>query len=108
MDLTSYNICPRCLGRNFSMDIDAPDNLEESISRALLLISCADCRIHSMCYICSNIFQNINNQLIEYISQEIKIQTSNLTHCDRIRVDKDIIEKEQGNPKKNRSQCGKY
>ena len=102
MDLTSYNICPRCLGRNFSMDIDAPDNLErgEYIQNNLYDESCADCRIH-MCYICGNIFQNINNQLIEYISQEIK--DSNIEFDTLLigsRVDKDIIEKEQEIQKK--------
>ena len=95
MDLTSGKICPRCLGRNFSHDIEAPDNLVrgEYIQNNLNQESCAD---GTPCYICGNIFQNINNELIEYISQEIT--DSNIefdTFLIGSRVDKDIIEREK-------------
>lgn len=98
MDLTRGNICPRCLGRNFSCNIEASDNLVrgEYIQNNLHDESCADCRIYANCYICGNIIQNINNELIEYISS--KLEYSNIefdTFLVGSRVDKSILKREQ-------------
>ncbi len=103
LDKTGGNLCPRCLGRNFSHDIDASDNLVRGkyISKNLYEAGNKYCSqndsVNSVkCFICDDIFQEINNKLIEYIFSEIK--DSNIefeTFLVGCRVNKDIIQKEQ-------------
>lgn len=97
LDLTSGNICSRCLGRNFSGDIEASDNLVrgEYIWKNLYDESC-DCVTDVKCFICDNLFQEIDNNLTQYISNELN--GSNIefeTFLVGSRVDKDIIQREQ-------------
>lgn len=112
MDETNGNICPRCLGRNFSKDIDASDNLVrgELILKNLNTskirtnihfnsvnknIEENDCLNVSECFICHDLFQIINNDLIESIHnqlEDLNIEFDNfLVGC---RVDKDILKRE--------------
>ncbi len=97
LDLTSGNICPRCLGRNFSCDMEASDNLVrgEYILKHLSHESC-DCIADVKCFICDNLFGNIDNNLTQFISS--KLDDSNIefkTFLVGSRVDKDIIRREQ-------------
>ena len=113
LDKTGGNICPRCLGRNFSLDIEASDNLErgEFIRKKLNeaefdknelfevvnnYIHNNDCMDSTECHICHDIFRIINNDLIE----SIYLQLNNLniefeTFLVGCRVNNDILQKEK-------------
>lgn len=97
LDLTNGNICPRCLGRNFSCDMEASDNLVrgEYIQKNLN-DKCTDCITDAKCFICDDLFHKIDNELIEYISS--KLEDSNMefeTFLVGSRVNKDILQREQ-------------
>lgn len=113
LDETNWNICPRCLGRNFSKDIDASDNLVrgEFILKNLNTSEIGTSR-HSnsvnknigdnnhlnipKCFICHDIFQIINNDLIKSIQIQLKdLDIEFDTFLVGCRVDKDILQREK-------------
>lgn len=99
MNLTGGRICSRCLGRNFSHDVDAPDNLVrgEYIQKNLIEAdgSTLDCPIDVKCFICGDIFQGINNDLIEYIFNNLKDSGIEFeTFLVGSRLKKDIIQRD--------------
>lgn len=107
LDGTNGNICPRCLGRNFSLDIEAPDNLvrgelilkkvmeDQSVKNNPESVS-NDCLTATECFICHDIFKVINNDLIEsifLILKDLKIEFDTfLVGC---RVNNDILQREK-------------
>jgi tRNA pseudouridine synthase 10 len=96
MELTKGNICNRCLGRNFSKSIEGPGNLiRGEYLRKILADSNEDIPKSSTCYICNDLFDDLDN-MIEKIIEVIKtkdIHFSNfLVGC---RVDPEIIEREK-------------
>ena len=113
LDKVGGNICPRCLGRNFSHEIDATDNLVrgEFIRNKLIEpeihrnkpsefvnrnICNNDCINIAECYICHDIFQIINNDLIESIALQLKnLNIEFETFLVGCRVSADIIKREK-------------
>ncbi len=96
MELTNGNICNRCLGRSFSKTIEGPGNLiRGEYSRNLLEDSNENMTKSSPCYICNDLFDDLDN-MIEKIMEVIKnedVHFSNfLVGC---RVDPEIIEREE-------------
>lgn len=99
MDLTGGKICPRCLGRNFSKEVEAPDNLVrgEYIRKNLVESdnNTLDCPINTKCFICDDTFGKINDDLIEYISDKLKDSDIEFeTFLVGSRLKKGIIERE--------------
>lgn len=96
---TKKNICPRCLGRIFSHDLEASDNLV----RGEIILNqikppetdhdyCKDIE----CYICHNIFLKINNNLVDQIFNKINdLNIQFETFLVGSRVEKNIIERER-------------
>jgi tRNA pseudouridine synthase 10 len=96
MDITDGNICNRCLGRSFSKTIEGPGNLVRGKNlRKLLELSDQNIPKNSTCYICHDLFDDLDN-MIEKILDVLKtqeIQFSNfLVGC---RVDPEILEREE-------------
>ena len=94
--LTSGNICNRCLGRSFSTTIEGPGNLIRGERlRKMLEDSNENIPKSSACYICNDLFDDLDN-MVEKIIELIKtddIHFSNfLVGC---RVDAAIIEREE-------------
>ena len=99
MDEVEGKICCRCMGRMFSHDLEASDNLVRGEYIRVQIQnnanSCIDCSKVPECIICNNIFLKINNDLIEYISNCINDADIEFeTFLVGSRVNKDIIEKE--------------
>lgn len=101
--VTDGNLCARCLGRNFSQDIEASDNLVrgEYISKNLYETGDKNCTINDCsnnvkCFICDGLFRKINNELIEYVFNKLKyLNIKFKTFLVGCRVNKDIIQREQ-------------
>ena len=94
--LTSGNICNRCLGRSFSTAIEGPGNLLRGEHlRKILEDSNENIPKSSACYICNDLFDDLDN-MIEKIIELIKTEDIHfynfLVGC---RVDSEIIEREE-------------
>lgn len=101
MDITEYNLCAHCWGRIFFQEIEAPDNQErgKQIMNALKGSSDRkeiDSNHVNHCSICQDIFQFMENGLIDDIKKYIEdsgVQFSTfLVGC---RVPSQIIQKEE-------------
>ncbi|MFZ0443027.1 MAG: tRNA pseudouridine(54/55) synthase Pus10 [Methanobacterium sp.] len=95
VEITEGNICNRCLGRCFSKIIEGPGNLiRGEYLRNLIEESGENIPKHSECYICKDLFDDLDNSIqrvIDILEKE-EIQFSNfLVGC---RVDSEILEKE--------------
>jgi tRNA pseudouridine synthase 10 len=99
LEKTGNNICPRCLGRIFSLDLDLSDNLvrgEYILNQVQSPEICYDCSRDIECYICHNIFFKINNELIEQIVNKINyLNIEFKTFLVGSRVKDDIIKRER-------------
>ncbi len=97
MDITKNPLCTRCWGRIFSKDVEGVDNHErgEYINQILIENSCENGSLSNNCYICHNIFQFLENGLIEDIKKNIEDSrvefTTFLVGC---RIPPEIIQKE--------------
>ncbi len=94
--LTSGNICNRCLGRSFSTTIEGPGNLVRGEHlRKILEDSNENIPKSSACYICNDLFNDLDN-MIEKIIELIKAEDIHfnnfLVGC---RIDSEIIEREE-------------
>ena len=96
IDITDGNICNRCLGRSFSKTIEGPGNLVRGKKlRKLLELSDQNNPKNSTCYICQDLFDDLDNMIEKIIDvlQTKEIQFSNfLVGC---RVDPEILEREE-------------
>lgn len=97
LDKTNGNICPHCLGRIFSHDLEGTDNQErgnyilETLSNA-----CTESTDPPDCFICGNIFDKIDKELTEYITDELKnLNLEFSTFLVGCRVNKDMIQREK-------------
>ncbi len=95
IEITEGNICNRCLGRCFSKIIEGPGNLiRGEYLRNLIEESGENIPKRSECYICKDLFDDLDKSIqrvIDILEKE-KIQFSNfLVGC---RVDSEILEKE--------------
>ncbi len=97
MEITEGNICNRCLGRCFSNAIEGPGNLiRGEYLRKALEDSNVNTTQSSSCYICNDLFDDLDNMIEKVINhlETEKIQFSNfLVGC---RVDSEILKKEEG------------
>ncbi len=75
MEITDWNLCSRCLGRKFSKIVEGPDNkyrgeyVRQTLNEAKANNITAD-----SCYICGNIFDRVENGLIEKIISKIEVE----------------------------------
>ena len=95
IEITEGNICNRCLGRCFSKIIEGPGNLiRGEYLRNLIEESGENIPKRSECYICKDLFDDLDNSIqrvIDILEKE-EIQFSNfLVGC---RVDSEILVKE--------------
>lgn len=100
LDKSHGNLCTRCLGRIFSHDIEGTDNLERGKSILETIGNKNSISKESIkplnCFICHNLCCEINDDLTEYIVNEL--ENSNLefsTFLVGCRVNKDIIDREK-------------
>ncbi len=95
IEITEGNICNRCLGRSFSKTIEGPGNLiRGEYLRNLVVESNENIPKRSECYICKDLFDDLDNliQRVINILETEEIQFSNfLVGC---RVDSEILVKE--------------
>ncbi|MCE5214366.1 MAG: tRNA pseudouridine(54/55) synthase Pus10 [Methanobacterium sp.] len=95
LEFADGNLCPRCMARNFFHDIPSSDNLE----RGEIIFKNLDLELTNEsdgnCFVCNDIFQSIDNGLVEQISnklEDLNIEFTNfLVGC---RVSKDITRRE--------------
>jgi tRNA pseudouridine synthase 10 len=84
LDASGGNLCDRCLGRNFIPDIEATGNQErgEYIRKSLAVELCKETNENnpinevnsensSVCFVCNDIFQFIDDILIEHIVSKL-------------------------------------
>jgi tRNA pseudouridine synthase 10 len=82
MDTAGGHLCMRCLGRNFSQDIEAADNRERGEYIRTILAE-VDIKDHSKdydkkstnddnCFVCHNLLEFMDNGLIENIIDDVK------------------------------------
>jgi tRNA pseudouridine synthase 10 len=96
MEITQGNICNHCLGRNFYPKVSGSDNVERGKYVKNLLVSSDNLlEKRKSCYICGDIFLNLNkisNIVIKTINS-VEIEFSNfLVGC---RLSEEILEKEK-------------
>ena len=97
MEMAGGNLCDRCLGRNFSKIIEGPDNQYRGEYVRQILNETNDSALNEdSCYICDNIFDSVENGIIDKIIDKINrdhIEFSTfLVGC---RVPKEILSKEE-------------
>ena len=97
MEMAGGNLCDRCLGRNFSKIIEGPDNQYRGEYVRQILNETNDSALNEdSCYICDNIFDSVENGIIDRIidkinSEHIEFSTF-LVGC---RVPNEILSKEE-------------
>ncbi|HML06362.1 MAG TPA: THUMP domain-containing protein, partial [Methanobacterium sp.] len=94
--LSKGNLCDRCLGRSFSKIVDGNDNKHRGeIVRKLLNEDCNSSKTDS-CYICNNIFDIMQNSIIEKIISKIDEENIEFsTFLVGSRVSSEILEREE-------------
>lgn len=97
MEITRWKLCNHCLGRNFSKTVEGDDNRHrgEYISQTLSGMNYSTPN-SDPCHICGNIFDDIENEIMEKIigkinQEEIQFETF-LVGC---RVSPEILIKEE-------------
>jgi tRNA pseudouridine synthase 10 len=95
LEFTDGNICNNCFGRIFSKQLEGPGNFSRGQSiRKMLEDSDQNIKKESKCYICNDLFDDLDNMIdmiIEFLKTE-QIQFSNfLMGC---RVDSEILKRE--------------
>ena len=97
MEMAGGNLCDRCLGRNFSKIIEGPDNQYRGEYVRQILNETNDSALNEdSCYICDNIFDSVENGIIDKIIDKINREhiefSTFLVGC---RVPKEILSKEE-------------
>ncbi|HEX3013585.1 MAG TPA: tRNA pseudouridine(54/55) synthase Pus10, partial [Methanobacterium sp.] len=97
MEMAGGNLCDRCLGRNFSKIIEGPDNQYRGEYVRQILNETNDRALNEdSCYICDNIFDSVENGIIDKIIDKINREhiefSTFLVGC---RVPKEILSKEE-------------
>ncbi len=96
MEITKLKLCNRCLGRQFSKSIDAPDNKHRGeFIKQILTEEGYHVQDVDSCYICNNIFHKIKNGLIENIIKKIDGCCEFSTFLVGCRLREEIIQKEE-------------
>lgn len=97
IELSRGNLCDRCLGRSFSKIVEGPDNKHRGETvREILSKDSNIASITNSCYICNNIFDIVQNDIIEKII--CKIEEENVefsTFLVGSRISPDILKREE-------------
>ena len=73
MEMTGGNLCDHCLGRKFSKIVEGPDNKYRGEHvRQILNETNGNVLTDDSCYICGNLFDDVENGLIDKIINKIK------------------------------------
>lgn len=95
MKMSEDKLCDNCLGRNFSKDLDGPDNIHRGkYIRQMLNQNDINASNNDQCYICSDLFKNMDKFVQEIID---KIATENIefnTFLVGCRVPQEMLKKE--------------
>lgn len=97
MGMAGGNLCDHCLGREFSKIIDGPDNrYRGEYVRQILNETNSGVLTADSCYICGNIFDNVENGLIDKIIDKINHENIEFsTFLVGCRVSPEILDKEE-------------
>jgi tRNA pseudouridine synthase 10 len=72
MEMTGGNLCDHCLGRKFSKIVEGPDNKYRGEHvRQILTETNGNVLTDDSCYICGNLFDDVENGLIDKIINKI-------------------------------------
>lgn len=97
MEITGGNLCDHCLGRKFYKIVDGPDNKHRGAYVRQLLNETSDDVLTSTdsCYLCGNIFEDVENGLINRIINKINHENIEFsTFLVGCRVSPEILRKE--------------
>lgn len=97
MEISKWSLCDHCLGRNFSKIVEGPDNRYRGEYVRKILDKDYNNKLNSdSCYICSNLFDIVENNIVDRIMDKInhgKIEFETfLVGC---RVLPEILKKEE-------------
>ena len=97
MEISGWNLCDHCLGRSFSKMVEGQDNKDrgEIIRKILNMESYSSLKTGS-CYICSNLFDTVQNNTVDKIINKISEENIEFsTFLVGSRVLQDIISREE-------------
>jgi len=97
MEISGWNLCDHCLGRSFSKIVEGQDNKDRGeIIRKILGGEGYSSLKADSCYICSNIFDTVQNTIVNRITNKIKEENIEFsTFLVGSRVLPDIIGREE-------------
>jgi tRNA pseudouridine synthase 10 len=97
MGMAQGNLCNHCLGRKFSKIVEGPDNEYRGEYVRQILNKTNNCALTAdSCYICGNIFDSVENELIERILSKINEENIEFsTFLVGCRVLPEILDKEE-------------
>ena len=97
MELSRGNLCDRCLGRSFSKIVEGPDNKHRGETVREILNKNNDTALKpNSCYICNNIFDIVQNGIIEKIISKIDEEDIEFsTFLVGSRVSSEILKREE-------------
>jgi TIGR01213 family protein len=97
MRMTDGNLCNHCLGRNFSKIVEGPDNKYRGEYVRDILNKTDETVLNTdSCYICGNIFDDVENKVIDKIINKINQENIEFsTFLIGCRVSPEILSKEE-------------
>ncbi|MCZ3365845.1 MULTISPECIES: tRNA pseudouridine(54/55) synthase Pus10 [Methanobacterium] len=97
MEIAEGNLCDHCLGRTFSKTVEGPDNkYRGEYVRHALNETGVDASTADSCYICCNIFDDVENRIIDKIITKINRENIEFsTFLVGCRVSPEILSKEE-------------
>ena len=96
MGISQGNLCDHCLGRKFSKIVEGPDNKHRGEYVRQILNETNNVLTTDSCYICDNIFDNVENGLIDKIISKINEESIEFsTFLVGCRVSPEILDKEE-------------
>jgi len=97
MELSGWNLCDHCLGRSFSKMVEGQDNKDRGeIIRKILNMEGYSSLKTGSCYICSDIFDTVQNNTVDKIINKISEENIEFsTFLVGSRVLPDIISREE-------------
>jgi tRNA pseudouridine synthase 10 len=97
MEIAEGNLCDHCLGRTFSKTVEGPDNkYRGEYVRHALNETGVDASTADSCYICGNIFDDVENRIIDKIITKINQENIEFsTFLVGCRVSPEILSKEE-------------
>ncbi|MEN6293736.1 MAG: THUMP domain-containing protein, partial [Methanobacterium sp.] len=94
MEITEGNLCDHCLGRTFSQTVEGPDNKYRG-EYVRQILNENNSGTSDPCYICGNLFDDVENGLIDKIIDKINHENIEFsTFLVGCRVSPEILSKE--------------